>query len=218
MAPAPCRGTTRSGWAVDNFLVQDPHGAPFSEPAQIARIEQAIADALANRSALVPQLAKRPLPHSRAAAFDVRPVVSFDNQASGRFTVIEVNARDRPALLHALAYALFQSKVTIHSSHVATYGERAVDTFYLTDLTGDKLSGTQRLKSLERRLLAAAAGEALTEAAWPAGRGRRWASRESADFSIWRRVSIGARPEHEPPPALARGDGAAGARRARHRI
>ncbi len=89
----------------------------------------------------------------------------IDSRASNRFTVIEVNARDRPALLHALAHALFQSKVTIHSAHVATYGERAVDTFYLTDLTGDKLTGTLRLKALERRLLAAAAGEELSEAA-----------------------------------------------------
>ena len=42
---------------------------------------------------------------SRSRAFDVRPVVSFDNQASGRFTVIEVNARDRVALLNRLARA-----------------------------------------------------------------------------------------------------------------
>ena len=83
----------------------------------------------------------------------------IDNKASNRFTVIEVNARDRPALLNQLAHALFQSKVTIHSAHVATYGERAVDTFYVTDLIGDKIDNPGRLKTLERRLLDAAAGE-----------------------------------------------------------
>ena len=67
--------------------------------------------------------------------------------------------------LHQLAHTLFQSRVTIHSAHVATYGERAVDTFYLTDLTGDKISDGARLKGIERRLLAAAAGEALDKAA-----------------------------------------------------
>jgi len=157
--------TTRDGMGVDNFLVQDPFGRPFDDPERLVRLRAAIEDALANRTRLADRLAAKPLPRIRADAFDIEPVVLIDNKASNRFTVIEVNARDRPALLHALAYALFQSKVTIHSSHVATYGERAVDTFYLTDLTGDKLSGTQRLKSLERRLLAAAAGEALTEVA-----------------------------------------------------
>ena len=79
-----------------------------------------------------------------------------DNKASNRFTVIEVNAQDRPALLNQLAYALFQSKVTVHSAHVATYGERAVDTFYVTDLIGDKIDSPARVKSLEKRLLEAA--------------------------------------------------------------
>jgi [protein-PII] uridylyltransferase len=64
-----------------------------------------------------------------------------------------------------LAQALFQSKVTIHSAHVATYGERAVDTFYVTDLTGDRLTAPSRIKSLEKRLLAAAAGDAVEMAA-----------------------------------------------------
>ena len=55
--------------------------------------------------------------------------------------------------------------MTIHSAHIATYGERAVDTFYITDLIGDKVEGAQRLKALERRLLDAAAGEDAAEAA-----------------------------------------------------
>ncbi|ODP37686.1 [protein-PII] uridylyltransferase [Sphingomonas turrisvirgatae] len=150
--------TTRDGMAIDNFLVQDPLGRPFDDPGQLARIEAAIAEALANRARLTERLAAKPLPRLRADAFAIEPAVLIDNKASNRFTVIEVNARDRPALLHHLAYALFQSKVTIHSAHVATYGERAVDTFYVTDLTGDKINAVLRLKSLERRMLDAAAG------------------------------------------------------------
>jgi UTP:GlnB (protein PII) uridylyltransferase len=41
---------TRSGWAVDNFLSQDPHGRPFREAAQLERIERSIEDALATGS------------------------------------------------------------------------------------------------------------------------------------------------------------------------
>lgn len=150
--------TTRDGMAIDNFLVQDPLGRPFDDPGQLGRIETGIAEALANRAKLTERLAAKPLPRPRADAFPIEPAVLIDNKASNRFTVIEVNARDRPALLHHLAYALFQSKVTIHSAHVATYGERAVDTFYVTDLTGDKITAVLRLKSLERRMLDAASG------------------------------------------------------------
>ena len=157
--------TTRDGMAVDNFLVQDPLGRPFADPGQLARLKTAIADALANKMKLADRLVAKPAARPRADAFVIQPNVLIDNKASNRFTVVEVNARDRPALLNQLAYALFQAKVTIHSAHVATYGERAVDTFYITDLTGDKLDNAARLKELERRLTAAATGEALELAA-----------------------------------------------------
>ncbi|WP_070157934.1 [protein-PII] uridylyltransferase [Sphingobium phenoxybenzoativorans] len=153
--------TMRDGMAIDNFLVQDPLGGRFDSPDQLARIKRCIEEALANRHKLVTKLEARPLPRTRAEAFQIVPNVLIDNKASNRFTVVEVNARDRPALLFSLANALFQSKLTVHSAHVATYGERAVDTFYLTDLLGGKVESKARLQSLERRLLEAAG--AITE-------------------------------------------------------
>ncbi len=157
--------TARNGMAVDNFLVQDPLGRPFSEDSQLARIKTMIADALANRVKLVPQLAARPLSRPRADAFEVRPQVEFDNAASNRFTVIEVNARDRPALLNRLARALFEAKLMVHSAHIATYGERAVDTFYVTDLLGEKVDAAPRLKTVEKKLLEAADEQTVEVAA-----------------------------------------------------
>jgi [protein-PII] uridylyltransferase len=150
--------TTRDGMALDNFLVQDAFGAPIDQPERLKRIERAIEDALINRHHMSTTLAARPHPRLRADAFQIAPSVLIDNAASNRYTVIEVNAHDRPALLHALAFALFESKAMIHSAHVATYGERAVDTFYVTDLLAEKITAALRLKSLERRLLDAAAG------------------------------------------------------------
>ena len=157
--------TTRDGMALDNFLVQDPFGQMFDDAGRLVRLERAIEDALANRGRLAERLAARPLARPRADAFAIEPNVLVDNKASNRYTVIEVNARDRPGLLHALAHALFESKVTIRSAHIATYGERAVDTFYVTDLLSGKVEGTLRLKSIERRLLDAAEGLLVAAAA-----------------------------------------------------
>ena len=149
--------TTRDGIAIDNFLVQDPLGRPFSDPGQQERLKTAIADALANKTRMSPQLAARPLARPRADAFDVRPRIEFDHEASNRFTVVEVIARDRPALLNRLSRALFDQRLVIHSAHVATYGERAVDTFYVTDMFGDKVDAGPRERDIEKLLLAAAA-------------------------------------------------------------
>ncbi|MEO0061950.1 MAG: hypothetical protein RLZZ08_510 [Pseudomonadota bacterium] len=157
--------TTRVGMAVDNFLVQDPLGQPFREDSQIQRLKTAIEDALAGKIALVPQLAKRPLARPRADSFEVLATVFFDNQASGRFTVIEVSARDKPALLNRLARALFECRLIINSAHITQYGERAVDTFYVTDLLGGKVTSKDRLAQIEAALLAAASDETAMVAA-----------------------------------------------------
>ena len=145
--------TTRDGQAIDNFVVADPIGRPFDEPAQLQRLQRMIEDVLTGKIRLADRLAARPLARRRAEVFRVEPNVLIDNKASNRYTVVEVNAADRPALLYSLTHALFQSRVTIHSAHIATYGERATDTFYLTDLTGQKIDSAARLKTLEKRLL-----------------------------------------------------------------
>jgi len=152
--------TLRDGTALDNFLVQDPFGRRFDAPEQLQRIKTYIEDALLNRQKLMAKLDQRPLSRTRAEAFEVVPQVIIDNKASNRFTVVEVAARDRPALLLSLAFALFQSKTMVHSAHIATFGERAVDTFYVTDLLGGKLESKARLTTLERRLEEAATNTA----------------------------------------------------------
>src|SRR3954469_6834197 len=108
----------------------------------------------------------KPLPQPRAEAFNIPPAVFIDNLASSRYTVVEINARDRAALLSGLAGALFELRTAVHSAHIATYGERAVDVFYLTDLAGAKIESPARLKAMQTRLLRAAAGGA------PRGGGR----------------------------------------------
>lgn len=148
--------TTRDGMAIDNFLVQDPYMKPFRDEGQIERLRAGIHDAMANKNKLNIKLDAKPLALQRAGTFEIEPSVFFDDAASNRFTVVEVNAMDRPALLNNLAYILFQSKTLVHSAHIATYGERAVDTFYLTDLLGSKITSKQRLATLERKLLGAA--------------------------------------------------------------
>ncbi|KWV91586.1 [protein-PII] uridylyltransferase [Erythrobacter sp. YT30] len=148
--------TAKNGYAFDNFLVQDPQCRPFREPSQLARIKKSISDTLMAKVELVPKLAARPLNHSRAKAFDVETSVTFDNEASNRFTVIEVSARDRAALLNRLAYALFQSNLMVQSAHITAYGETAADTFYVTDLTGSKIVSNARQAEIEQALISAA--------------------------------------------------------------
>jgi len=158
--------TTLDGMALDNFLVQDASGGPFGEDHRLKRLEGAVLGALAREPPAIDRLEAKALPLPRASAFTIHPAVFVDNAASSRYTVVEVNARDRAALLSGLAGALYEGRAAVHSAHIATYGERAVDVFYLTDaVTGRKLESPVRLKALQARLLKAAGGAETAQAA-----------------------------------------------------
>jgi [protein-PII] uridylyltransferase len=148
--------TTNDGMALDNFLIQDAEGTPFDDPHRLKRLDKAVTEAVNGAEPLLQRLEAKALPKVRAEAFSIQPAVFVDNQASSRYTVVEINARDRAALLSHLALAIYESRAVIHSAHIATYGERAVDVFYLTDLQGAKISAPARLRSLQSRLLKAA--------------------------------------------------------------
>jgi [protein-PII] uridylyltransferase len=92
------------------------------------------------------------------AAFDLAPFVAIAERASTRTTVVEVNAFDRPGLLASLAAAIATCGHIIHSAHIATFGERAVDVCYLTAQDGSKLSAEQIAEVRERLLAAASEG------------------------------------------------------------
>lgn len=88
-------------------------------------------------------------------AFDLTPHVRIDNDLSDSASVIEVSGLDRPGLLYALLRQLFNMNVSVQAARVATFGERAVDVFYVTGLTGDKITRSDRRKQLRDGLLAA---------------------------------------------------------------
>ena len=89
----------------------------------------------------------------RAQAFKVSPRVIVDNSYSNKYTVIEINGLDRVGLLNGLTDALFHLNLNIASAHVTTFGEKAIDVFYVTDLTGDKIENPPRKAQIEKSLL-----------------------------------------------------------------
>jgi len=145
--------TTRDGMALDNLLVVDSQGRAYADKKLRNRLVRSVEAAL--NSAQPPHLPAGEKSGPRAAAFRIAPSVVIAERASSRTTVVEVNALDRIALLAALARAIHDCGHRIHSAHIATYGERAVDVFYLTRADGKKLGGEES-EALRAALLDAA--------------------------------------------------------------
>ena len=150
--------TTADGFALDVFSVQDAEGRPFGDPGRIERLRQTIAKTLAGEIMPRAIMAKR-TPKRRSEAFRIRARVHFDNEASASSTVMEVDGADRPGLLYDVAQAIFESGLSISSAMVATYGERAVDVFYVRDGFGHKIAHPERLATVREQLLKAMEGE-----------------------------------------------------------
>jgi [protein-PII] uridylyltransferase len=83
----------------------------------------------------------------------VEPEVSINNQWSELYTVIEVSGLDRPGLLYQLTTTLSKLNLNIASAHVATFGERARDVFYVTDLLGAQITAPTRQAAIRSALL-----------------------------------------------------------------
>ena len=89
----------------------------------------------------------------REKYFEVPTKISFDNKGSHKQTIIEVDTRDRLGLLYDITNTLFRNQITIRSAVIATYGEQAVDTFYVNDLFGQKIISSQKIEKSKKELL-----------------------------------------------------------------
>ncbi len=158
--------TLTNGMALDTFWIQDANGGAFDAPHRLARLYVLIEQALTGRLRLTAEIRKtsRALLGKRVRAIQVPPRVVVDNRASNTHTVLEVNGRDRPGLLHDVTAAISDQGLQIASAHVSTYGTRAVDVFYVKDVFGLKVENERKLAQLRDALLAALAEPDAPEA------------------------------------------------------
>jgi [protein-PII] uridylyltransferase len=143
--------TSKDGYATAAFWIQDGEGKPFEE-ARLPRLRSMIERTLRGEVVAREALKDRDKLKKREAAFERPTRISFDNSGSDIYTIIEVDTRDRPGLLYDLTRTLAANNVYIASAVIATYGEQAVDSFYVKDMFGLKFHAENRQRALERKL------------------------------------------------------------------
>jgi [protein-PII] uridylyltransferase len=143
--------TTTDGLALDTIALRRAFDRDEDESRRAQRVCDAIERALVGEVRL-PEVIARKTPKGRRT-FSVEPEVTVNNAWSNRHTVVEVSGLDRPGLLFELTTTLSRLNLNIASAHVATFGERAVDVFYVTDLMGAKITGAARQSAIRRALI-----------------------------------------------------------------
>lgn len=143
--------TTHDGYATAVFWTQDSEGHPY-DSERLPRLRQMIGRILKGEVVAGSALAGRDKIRKRDSQFRFPTHVTFDNEGSDIYTMIEVDTRDRPGLLYDLTRTLADNHIQIVSAVIATFGAQVVDTFYVKDAFGLKLDQEHRRATLEQRL------------------------------------------------------------------
>ena len=147
--------TTPQGMALETFWLQDNEDTALSASGALSKLTVQIERALAGKMKRSEPQAQRTFVPARVKVFKVPPRVIIDNQASATHTVIEINGRDRPGFLYLVTGALFSLSLQISSAKISTFGERAVDVFYVKDGFGMKITHEAKLAGIRKTLLEA---------------------------------------------------------------
>jgi [protein-PII] uridylyltransferase len=151
--------TTTDGQALDTIAISREFDSADDEERRAKRVGALIEEALAGTLRIPEQIARKGQRKARLKAFSLETEIIVDNDLSNQFTVIESSGLDRPGLLYDLTRAISDLNLNIASAHISTFGERAVDVFYVTDLVGAKVTNPSREAAIRRRLAAAFADQ-----------------------------------------------------------
>jgi [protein-PII] uridylyltransferase len=146
--------STRDGRAIDTFRLRRAFTSDEDEKVRATRIIDTVKQLLQGQRTVLIDLGKESRHNKRLKPFALPAQVVVSNAISEKFTVIEVSGLDRIGLLYALTREISDLSLTIGSAHIGTYGEKAVDVFYVTDLTGQKIHVKQRQRKIHDALLA----------------------------------------------------------------
>jgi [protein-PII] uridylyltransferase len=78
--------------------------------------------------------------------------VKFENELSDDFTIIDVFASDSPGLLFRITRALSREGLVIGRGRISTEADRAIDSFYVVDKSGKKITAAGRLNGIRQTL------------------------------------------------------------------
>jgi [protein-PII] uridylyltransferase len=148
--------TRGDGIALDTFFVTDAQGGTLVRREERERFEEVLLKVLTDESVDVPALiarqrAARPLYQSHEGE-RIPTRIHLDNESSETRTIVEIETEDRIGLLYAIAQVFAELQLDISVAKILTEKGAAVDTFYVTDILGQKIHDAASLKLIERRL------------------------------------------------------------------
>ncbi|MGB7287351.1 MAG: [protein-PII] uridylyltransferase [Salaquimonas sp.] len=132
--------TTTDGRALDSIFISREHEKNEDELRRANNVCKMISDALTGKLLYRELFNKNTKAKRSSKAFTVPAEIHVKNDLSDNFTVLEVQCLDRPGVLSTITSTIAELNLNIVSAQIATFGEKVIDSFYVTDLLGDKIT------------------------------------------------------------------------------
>ncbi|HXH12283.1 MAG TPA: [protein-PII] uridylyltransferase [Alphaproteobacteria bacterium] len=143
--------TRNDGLALDTLQIESLERRPLLDERLWQRLNEELYAVLVEGRDVTYRPA-RTLQTKKERAIPVPTVIEVNNRISDMYTVIDVTTQDRLGLLYLITTTLFELGINIHLAKVSTEATRAIDVFYVTDLTGEKILDEQAIDVIQLRL------------------------------------------------------------------
>jgi [protein-PII] uridylyltransferase len=143
--------TSRTGFALDTFLVLDESGGPVTEKYRLKDISNTLVALLSNPQRTPLDVIRRLPRHTKH--FRIQTRITFDNEPDSRNTQLELITADQPGLLSKIGKAFIDSDILVDNARITTIGAQAEDLFFITNMNHHPILSTEKQELIRRNIL-----------------------------------------------------------------
>ena len=148
--------TRTDGIALDTFFVNDARTGNLATREKHDKFAELLEKVLNGEAMDLPALIARQItnrPIYEAYAGERMPTeIYFDNNDSEARTLIEIETEDQLGLLYAISQTFAALSVDIAGARIVTERGAAIDSFYVREMDGGKITSLDRQKQIEEKL------------------------------------------------------------------
>ncbi len=142
--------TTNHNYALNNFIVLDQSTTEISYSGLLKHIEEKLSEKILSTTPIEAPIKGRL--NRQVKHMPIKTEVSFDNAPDNNYLMLDIVTCDLPGLLASIAFIFIKHDVMIHNAKINTLGNRAEDTFLISDMN-DKPLSQAKINKLKEDLL-----------------------------------------------------------------
>lgn len=143
--------TFENQFDLDTYIILDEHHQPFTDEKRIKQLHTDLGLYLGNNTSVLPMISRKRVSRT-LAHFTRSPQITFADDEGLPITRLFLITADRPGLLAKISRIFSQHNIVLHNAKIATAGERAEDTFYIS-AQDNKILSEEAKMALSQQLI-----------------------------------------------------------------